>query len=99
MHQFNAECDPACEYLTAVHASLICISLQLSLSHFLYLPVFPSLASCLSSDFRNFPQRAAQVLRSTLDDVLTFPFASVPQAPDQNRKKHTFQNILVESID
>ncbi len=32
IHQFNAECDPACEYLTAVHASLICIPLTLSLS-------------------------------------------------------------------
>lgn len=31
IHQFNAECDPACEYLTAVHASLICIPLTLSL--------------------------------------------------------------------
>lgn len=32
MHQFDAECDPACEYLTAVHASLICILLTHSLS-------------------------------------------------------------------
>lgn len=30
MRHFNAECDLACEYLTAVHASLICIPLSFS---------------------------------------------------------------------
>lgn len=50
MHQFDAECDPACEYLTAVHAFLICIllTLSLSLSHIICICLFSSLLLFLS---------------------------------------------------
>lgn len=48
MHQFDAECDPACEYLTAVHAFLICILLTHSLSHIICICLFSSLLLFLS---------------------------------------------------
>lgn len=86
MHQFDAECDPACEYLTAVHAFLICILLThtLSLSYYLHLPVFLSLAFSLypSSNFRNFPLGAVQVLRPKLEGALSFPTFLFLPPPD-----------------
>lgn len=54
MRQFNSECDPAHECLTAVHAFLICIAPEFSL-HLCFLPL--SAFFYLSSDFRNFPPR------------------------------------------
>lgn len=48
IHQFNAECDPACEYLTAVHASLICILLTHTLSHTICISLFFPLLPFLS---------------------------------------------------
>lgn len=43
IHEFNAECDPACEYLTALHASLICIH-----SHSMCICLFSSISPFLS---------------------------------------------------
>ena len=88
IHQFNAECDPACEYLTAVHASLICIPLTLALSHYLHLSVFLSL--CLFFffffpppsiiRFQEFPLGVVPVLRpeqkAALSLSLSFSFSA-----------------------
>lgn len=115
MHQFDAECDPACEYLTALHAFLICIllTLSLSLSYYLHLPVFLSLAFSLypSSNFRNFPLGAVQVLRPKLEGALSFPTFLVLPPPDHpnyclhkkqtnkrnTQKKRFFRNKLIWS--
>lgn len=52
MHQFNSECDPAYEYLTAMHAFPICIALELSL-HLCFLPLSAFFLSIVT--FQEFP--------------------------------------------
>lgn len=67
MRPFNSECDPAYEYLTAVHNFLIFISLELSAS----LPLSAFFA--LSSHFRNFPLSISQTL---MPKPVSFPLSS-----------------------
>lgn len=64
IHQLNAECDPACEYLTAVHALLICISL-----FFLSCLFSPSVVR-----FQEFPLGVVQVLRPRKKAAFYFLF-------------------------
>lgn len=88
-------------------------TLSLSLSYYLHLPVFLSLAFSLypSSNFRNFPLGAVQVLRPKLEGALSFPTFLVLPPPDHlnyclhkkqtnkrnTQKKRFFRNKLIWS--
>ena len=89
IHQFNAECDPACEYLTAVHASLICIPL----SHYLHLSVFLLLSVAFFPPsivrFQEFPLGAVQVLRPKQKGVLSVSLLSYFLCPFTSWSPHS----------
>lgn len=83
MHQFDAECDPACEYLTAVHAFLICILLTHSLSLSLILSASASFPlSCFFSlsiiKFQEFPPGSRSSITAKAGGCSLFSYFPFP---------------------
>lgn len=110
MHQFDAECDPACEYLTAVHASLICILLTHSLSLILSASAcFP--LSCFFSlsiiRFQEFPPGSCSSITAKAGGCSLFSYFPCPPTTwpskflsSQTNKRNTqkkmfFRNKLI----